>query len=318
MPILSAHDYRPPLLLRNRHLNSVYPVFFRKIKFPQTKRERLVLRDGDFVDVDEVMYRHDQAVLLVHGFEGSAQSVYIQAMGNAFLKRKFDVFAMNQRGCSGEANQLFRSYHSGETEDLQEVINHVLSKGYEKLVVVAFSLGANILLKYLGEKGSEAPNQIKTTVAISAPCDLNKAEEALSPVYAYWFLKSLLPKIREKMQRFPDNPLGKTVPRITSIREFDDFYTAPVHGFKDVDDYYQKCSSIHFLKNIEVPTLLLTAQDDPFLSQECIPFDIAEKHEYLHLLSPSKGGHVAFTILGKDGEYWAEQKAADFVMRYVE
>ena len=318
MPLLSAEDYRPPLLLSNRHINSAYPVFFRKVDYPKTKRERLTLRDGDFIDLDVASIQSNQAILLVHGFEGSSESVYMHAMGKAFLHKGFDVIAMNQRGCSGVPNNMFRAYHSGETEDLHEVIDHVAKKGYSKLVVIAFSLGANILLKYLGEQGSKLLPIIKAAVAVSAPCDLDKAEAALSPVYAYWFLKSLLPKLREKMRRFPDNPLGSYLPRITSIRGFDDFYTAPVHGYKDVDDYYARCSSIYFLEKIKIPTLLLSAQDDPFISKECIPFDIAKNHECLHLMSPKKGGHVAFTILGKSGEYWAEQKAVKFVMNYVE
>lgn len=316
MPILPASDYIPPFFLKNRHLHSAYPVFFRKVDYPQTRRERVVLSDSDFIDLDITTANNSKAVILVHGFEGNAQSVYMLAMGNAYLNRGFDVIAMNLRGCSGEPNHLFRAYHSGETKDLAEVIEHVCKKNYAQLSLTGFSLGANILLKYLGEQGESLPTKIKAAVAVSAPCNLDKAEAVLSPVYAYWFLKSLLPKTREKMRRFPNNLLGNKIPRIRSIREFDDFYTAPVHGYNGVDDYYQKCSSIFFLEKIKLPTLLLTAQDDPFLSLECIPFEIAKSHDYLHLMSPVKGGHVAFAKLRNGNEYWAEQKAVEFVMRY--
>jgi len=318
MPILPATGYKPPVFLRNRHLHSAYPVFFRKVDYPQVARERFTLSDGDFIDLDITTANNNKAVLLIHGFEGNAQSVYMLAMGKAYLKRGFDVIAMNLRGCSGEPNKLFRAYHSGATDDLHEVVQHIVKKEYQQLVLTAFSLGANILLKYLGEQQTNLSPKIKAAVAISAPCDLDKAEIALSPVYAYWFLKSLIPKTKEKMKRFPDNILGNKIPRIKSIREFDDFYTAPVHGYEDVDDYYLKCSSIYFLEKIKLPTLLLTAQDDPFLSLESIPFEIAKSHDFLYLMSPFKGGHVAFAKLGSDNEYWGEQRAVEFVSQYIE
>ncbi|MEM1137493.1 MAG: alpha/beta fold hydrolase [Bacteroidota bacterium] len=318
MPIFEDIPYQPPLLLNNRHLHSAFPVFFRQLPPLAYNREKIILRDGDFIDLDVTSAGNEKVVLLIHGFEGNSQSVYMRAMAQVFFKRRWDVVSMNLRGCSGEANHLFRSYHSGETGDLHEVIEYVINKKkYTQVTLVGFSLGANILLKYLGEQGVGINDYVKASIAVSAPCDLDKAEQGLHSVYAHWFLKSLIPKIKEKMKVHPNNILGSYIPKIKSIREFDDFYTAPVHGYNGVDDYYAQCSSIHFISKIKIPTLLLSAEDDPFLAPECIPYNAAERSEYFFLMSPKKGGHVAFVQFGQQGEYWAEKEAIKFAEKYT-
>ena len=224
---------------------------------------------------------------------------------------------MNLRGCSGEPNLLFRSYHSGESEDVEEVVKYVINHHkYEHIALTGFSLGGNILLKYLGEKGEGIAKEIKAAVSISAPCDLSKAESALSTVYAHWFLKSLIPKTKEKLKTFPDNILGSTMPKLRTVRDFDDYFTAPVHGFKNVDDYYEKCSAISFVSGIRIPTLLISALDDPFLAPECFPFEEARNSDYFFLKSPKRGGHVAFAQF-KAESYWAEAEAANFLAAYA-
>ena len=318
MPVIKKITYQPPFFLLNKHIHSIYPVFFRKISGVIFNRERITLRDSDFIDLDLASEGNKKAVILIHGFEGSTNSVYIKAMTRAFLQRGWDAIGMNLRGCSGEANLLFRSYHSGETNDLEEVIQYIIGKEtYSQIALVGFSLGGNILLKYLGEKGKNIHNKIKSAVAISVPCDLAKSENALNIVYAKWFLKSLIPKTKAKLKLFPDNILGTRIPKIKTIREFDDYFTAPVHGFKNVADYYEKCSSISFISSIKLPTLLLSAQDDPFLAPECFPFDEARNSDYFYLKSPEKGGHVAFAQFKENGEFWAEQEAVNFASSYI-
>ncbi|UZR92514.1 YheT family hydrolase [Chondrinema litorale] len=317
MPLLKDTSYQPPFLLSNKHIHSIYPVFFRKIKGVEFSRERITLRDSDFLDLDIAKEGNEKVAILIHGFEGSTSSVYIRAITKTYLANGWDVVGMNLRGCSGEANWLFRSYHSGESDDLDEVIKYVISHHkYEQIALTGFSLGGNILLKYLGEQGKDITKEVKAAVSISAPCDLSKAENALSKVYAHWFLKSLIPKTKEKLKTFPDNILGSTMPKLRSVRDFDDYFTAPVHGFKNVDDYYEKCSAISFVSGIRIPTLLISALDDPFLAPECFPFEEARNSDYFFLKSPKRGGHVAFAQF-KASSYWAEEEAANFLAAYI-
>lgn len=315
MPLISS-AYRPPLLFRNGHLATIYAGLVRKVDGVVQRRERQQLSDGDFLDLDwsKSLVPTEKLVILLHGLEGDAQRHYITGSANLLNKNGFDACAINYRGCSGEPNILYKSYHSGATEDLIEVIDHILNTTkYSEIYLKGFSLGGNLLLKYLGE-GNKVPKEIKGAVAISVPCNLrNSCEELLTPkntLYAMRFKKHLLIKLRQKQQLFPELVSDSNILSIKTLKDFDDIYTSKAHNFKDALDYYKQCSSLQFLPNITVPSLIVNAKDDSFLGRECYPFSEAEKNPNLYLEVPYWGGHVGFW--GKNNTTYTEIRALKF------
>jgi predicted alpha/beta-fold hydrolase len=257
-------------------------------------------------------------MLAVHGLEGSSRSRYIPGMLKAFHRRGWDGVAYNMRGCSGEPNRLLRFYHSGDTDDLHVVVRHVSEQNhYHKIAIVGFSIGGNLILKYLGERGTSLPTEITRAAAISTPCDLESSAWQLSEksnyIYLKNFLRSFHRKIRAKMQLMPDKINDKNFHEIKTFKDYDDRYTAPLHGFADAEDYWTKCSSKQFLTGIRIPTLLLNALDDSFLREESYPFEEAKNSPYLFLETPSAGGHVGFVALNPQHEYWHETRVTSFI-----
>jgi predicted alpha/beta-fold hydrolase len=305
----------------------MFPVLCRRVGGVTYRRERLELEDGDFLDLDWALAkptaaeagRHkSKVVIIAHGLEGSAQGTYVKGMVRAFTRRGWDVLALNFRGCSGESNRLLRSYHSGATADLKHVSEHAVSIGYRQVALVGFSLGGNVVLKLLGEWGAEAPAWLVGGVGISVPCDLKASAGAMARwsnrLYMSRFLISLRSKLRAKQARFPVECDDSGYGRVRTFRDFDERYTAPMHGFRDAEDYWARCSARFFLEAIRRPALLLSALDDPFLAPECFPRELAAKHEWLHLEMPSRGGHVGFVGSGLfPGEYYSERCAATFL-----
>jgi predicted alpha/beta-fold hydrolase len=291
----------------------------------QYRRERIDTPDDDFLDLDwSAAARLDggprRVVVLSHGLEGSTARPYVRGMARAFNRIGWDALAWNYRGCSGEPNRRFRTYHSGATDDLDLVVRHALDRyHYEAVALVGFSLGGNLTLKYLGERGHEAEERIVGAAAFSVPCDLAASAEHMTRPEAYpymrRFMNSLDAKVREKRTRYPGRLPDADVLKMRSFREFDAYYTAPVHGFADAEDYWRRASSLPFLRNLCVPTLLANAQDDPFLAPECFPHEAAEANPSFHFLAPEWGGHVGFMLNGLDGEYWSETVATTFIAR---
>ena len=308
--------YLPPFLLRNGHLSTIYFGLFRKVNGIVQKRERVVLSDGDFIDLDWSSSNTptSKLVILLHGLEGNAQRPYITGSAKLFNQNGFDACAVNLRGCSGEPNKLYRSYHSGATEDLIEIIDHIQkTKNYSQVFLKGFSLGGNLILKYLGE-GNHVPQIIKGAMAVSAPCSLSSScNQLLSPkniLYAQRFKKHLIGKLREKQPLFPDLIPDSDIGKIKTLKDFDDIYTSRAHGFKDAMDYYSQCSSLQFLPNINLPTLIVNAKNDSFLGPECYPFHEADNNPRLHLEVPQYGGHVGFW--GRNNITYTEIRALHF------
>lgn len=317
MPLVPS-NYRPPFLFRNGHFSTIYSGLIRRVNGLVQKRERIDLADGDFLDLDwsESQLPTNKVVLLMHGLEGDAQRHYITGTAKHFIHYEFDACAINFRSCSGEPNRLYRSYHSGATEDLIAVIDHVLAnKKYDEIYLIGYSLGGNLALKYLGE-GNSIPKEVKAAVGISVPCDLYSAcEELLQPknrLYAQRFKKRLVAKLKVKQALFPDKISRKEIKGIVTLKDFDDVYTGPAHGFDDAMDYYKKCSCKQFLPNITVPCLILNAKNDSFLGASCYPFPEAKSNFNLHLEMPDFGGHVGFW--GKENVSYAEERALAFFM----
>ncbi len=283
---------------------------------PAYERERIETPDGDFLDLDWARVGADRVVVISHGLEGSTDRAYVRGMARALNRHAWDALAWNLRGCSGEPNRLLRLYHSGATEDLDAVVQHAL-RHYDHVALVGFSLGGNMTLKYLGERGDAVDARVRRAVAFSVPVDLAASSVRLGAwengLYMRYFLRSLRRKVRAKASRFPGEIDAAGLRRIRDFRGFDDRYTAPLHGFEDAEDYWRRSSSRPFLSAIRTPTLLVNAADDPFLAPACYPIDIARESERLRLEIPAHGGHVGFVCFGEDGAFWSERRAAEFL-----
>jgi predicted alpha/beta-fold hydrolase len=318
LPLIPQSTYQPPVLFRNPHVQTIYPTLFRKIKGVNYVRERIATPDDDFIDLDWSSVDSDKAAIVSHGLEGHSQRSYMLGMIKAFNRRGWDGVAFNFRGCSGETNRRLRSYHSGATEDLHTVVGHLLQKRlYSCLSLVGFSIGGNLTLKYIGERGSDLSGQIKGAAAISVPCDLESCSRQLAKpsnrLYMRRFLKMFHKKIRLKMRVMPEKIDDRGFASIRTFTAFDERYTAPIHGFSTAKDYYSRCSCKQFLSGINIPTLLVIALDDPFLPDECYPVEEANKSKHVFLESPPSGGHVGFIAFNPTGEYWHERRVATFI-----
>ncbi len=276
------------------------------------------MADGDFIDLEWAEVGNPRLAILTHGLEGSADATYIQGMAGALFRRGWDILAWNLRGCGGEENRLPRFYHSGASDDLAAVVAHAIDcRPGVTIDLVGFSLGANLMLKYLGEDPSSLPHVIHRAVAYSVPCDLACSAMRLSSfgnsIYMRRFLRDLTGKVRAKAKRFPESINSGRLHGIRNFQAFDDRFTAPLHGFVDASDYWKRSSCRQFLSGIPVPVLLVNALNDPFLGENCYPREEAAASENLHLELPAQGGHVAFPLFGYRGEYWSERRAAEFL-----
>jgi predicted alpha/beta-fold hydrolase len=317
-------DFRPPWWLRNPHAQTLWGKFLRGGPSPVTRRERWELPDGDFLDI----HRLDGApgrprLVLLHGLEGSVESHYVRGFFGEARRLGLPADLIIFRSCGDEHNRLLRSYHSGETGDLGHVLSKLIAEEPNRpLILAGVSLGGNVLLKYLGERGVLVAPQVKAAAAISTPFDLAEGcrhlEQGFSRIYQWHFLRTLRRKAAEKAERFPGKIGMDAVRAARTLWEFDDAVTAPVHGFASAADYYERSSSIGFLEAIRVPTLLLSAADDPFLPATVLDRvrQIAVGNAHLALEFVSHGGHVGF-VGGRSpwaAQYHAEPRAVEFLL----
>lgn len=321
MPLISS-NYKAPVLFLSRHIETIYPVVFRNVSDINYERERLELNDGDFLDLDWIRKGSKKLLILSHGLEGQTESKYLKGMARAASNEGYDVLAWNYRGCSEEINRNFRFYHSGESSDLDLIVRYALSKNiYESMGLVGFSIGGNITLKYLGENSDSSSPIIKAAVTFSAPCDLKASAIHMarleSKFYMNRFLTNLHAKILAKATQYPDRINDNGFDKIKNFIDFDERYTAPIHGFENALAYYQKCSSIFYIPKIKIPTLLVSALNDPFLAKECYPFEQAKNNPCFFLETPVKGGHCGFYKNNKNGNYWSDNRALDFFSKIL-
>ncbi|WP_419787413.1 YheT family hydrolase [Pseudodesulfovibrio sp.] len=322
MPVLPTPDYRPAPPFRRAHISTLYPTLLRPTPLMGPFRhDRVSTPDNDFLTLDlhpSRTGRSRKLVVISHGLEGDARRKYVLGMSRAATRLGYDAVCWNQRSCGGEPNLLPRSYHSGETGDLHTIITHSLETGeYDSVVLIGFSMGGNQILKYLGEAPERVPAEVAGAAVFSVPCDLGGSERILARpsrrIYVEYFMRGLRTKIREKETQFPDIMPQGLIKGVTTLREFDNRYTAPYHGFADAADYYARASSLPVLYGIRVPTLLVNAQNDPFLTPSCFPEEVARRNPNLYLEMPRFGGHVGFVARGKDNVYWSEQRAGAFL-----
>lgn len=320
MPLLSPPNYRPPFYMINGHVETILPSTLRKAPAISYTRERIDTPDHDFLDLDWSCVGSGTLVILSHGLEGDTHRPYMKGMVHALNKAGWDTVAWNYRSCSGEPNRLLRSYHMGVMEDLDLVVQHSLSKGkYQTVFLVGFSMGGNLTLNYVGQWAHRLPIQIKAVAVFSVPCHMQSACHQLAKpqnrIYMKRFLRTLHQKLQAKATRFTVDLTDYH--QIKTFAEFDNRYTAPIHGFKDAADYYERCSSVHHLHKIQVPTLLVNALNDPFLSPECFPKEQARQNPNFYLEMPAQGGHVGFSENFTQGQYYSEKRAVAFLQPYA-
>lgn len=260
--------------------------------------------------------------IVVHGLEGTASDPCIRSIVALLANARYDSLAMNLRGCSGRPNNLLKSYHSGKSEDLRTVTEHVCNNyDYQDIAIIAYSAGGNIALKYLGEEANKLNPKVKRAATISVPIDLASASDALAKpvcqIYMKFLLDKLHAKIRIKKSLFPGEIDDKDFTDIKTFHQYDRLYTAPLNGFLDERDYWTHASSIPWLTKIAIPTLLVNALDDPFLGPECFPYAEAKLNPNLQLLTPKYGGHLGFfsvpSLLPLRFEFWHEKIILDFL-----
>lgn len=305
-------DYHRPALLLNKHLETMYPALFRKVFIPNFTLEKINTPDQDFLELKWYKQNSNKLVIISHGLEGNFDRPYITGMAKALVASGFDALTWNYRGCGDTLNLRSQFYHSGATDDLDTVVQRASSENYKLIYLVGFSLGGNITLKYLGESFSSV-KCIEKALAISVPLNLDTSCTVISKKenwpYSYRFLKSLKQKVKTKAKQM-SLPNTDKLNSIKTIREFDEWITGPLHGFKDASDYYSKCSSINFLPFIKTQTLVINAKNDPFLSTDCYPENI--NPDFINYLYPNHGGHVGFTLFNKKNLYWSELMALEF------
>lgn len=307
MPVFAAQTepvtlelYVAPAWLPGGHLQTIYTNLFITAPHADYRRERLELEDGDFLDFDWIDGdANAPVVVLFHGLEGSSTSYYAQSLMHSVKARGWNGAVAHFRGCSGEDNRLPRAYFAGDSAEIEHILRHVRSRHPDApLYAVGVSLGANALLKWLGDSSESAHSLVTRAAAVSAPLDLTAVGNALDQgfnriVYTAHFLSTLKTKALRKVEKFPGLLDGDAISAATTFREFDTLVTARLHGFIDADDYWLKVSSKPLLKFITVPTLVINAKNDPFLPASALPSS-AEVSTAVTLEQPDTGGHVAF------------------------
>ena len=324
MAELARYPFRPPWWLRNNHLQTLWANRARRVKPPPLRLETIDAPDGDFLRLHFNEGDPEKPlVLLLHGLEGSVQSRYILGVYHEFIPIEWNIVTLEHRSCGGKMNRALRLYHSGATEDLDFVVDHLCERFPTRPIYIAgFSLGGNVTAKWLGQKGASVPENVKGAAVISAPYDLAASAAEMDKIskriYVSNFLRSLIPKVLEKEKQFPGCVDVEAVKRCKTFREYDTVATAALHGFKDAHDYYAKVACGQFLEGIRRPVLLLSGVDDPFNPGYTLPYALAEESPYLHPQFTPRGGHVGHAYGWAPGRlaYWAEEQIRRFFVAY--
>lgn len=315
------HTYRPAWWVPGPHAQTLWGRFARRRRPLPTRLERWPTPDGDFIEILRLDAQAERPRLfLLHGLEGTVRSHYVCGLFQLARERGWGADLLLFRSCGSEPNRAPRFYHSGETTDLALAVNRVLEEfPAAPIALCGVSLGGNVLLKWLGEGGDSLPERVRAGATISVPYDLERGSRHISRgfarVYERHFLRSLRRKAHDKLARFPGLFDEQALRRARTLYDFDDVVTAPVHGFRDAHDYYSRSSSLSFLAHIRRPTLLLSAEDDPFLPMAVLAEvrAIARDNGALTLEFPRRGGHVGF-VGGPPwrATYYAEQRIGTF------
>ena len=317
MSIIKSSYAGPPVYLFNGHLETIIPSIFRKITGVTYKREKIDTPDDDFLYLDWSRVGSEKLLILSHGLEGDSERHYAKGMVKLFNANGIDVLVWNNRSCGGEINLKPILYHHGASYDLDTTILHVLKNhSYSEIYLTGISMGGAQTLKYLGEKGTDLPSEIKRAAVYSTPCNLLSSATTLksrsNSFYKNRFLGKLKAKIRAKAVQFPELIDLDLLEKVADFDSFDTHFTAKMHGFKDANDFYRAVSADLWMSQIAIPTLIINALNDPLLGPECYPISLAESKKELFLEMPKRGGHTGFAIRSDEFTY-AERRVLDFL-----
>jgi predicted alpha/beta-fold hydrolase len=317
MPLIESNYKRPPFYYINGHLETIIPSMIRKIKEVDYQRERIDTPDEDFLNIDWLRGGHKRILVLSHGLEGGSDRHYAMGMAKLFFSHGWDVAAWNNRSCNGEMNKQRILYHHAASYDLRAVVDHVLSTGdYDEVALVGISMGGGQTVRYLGQEDEFGlPKELKKAVVISAPVSLIESAKTLlkrsNRVYEKRFLRKLKVKVKGKALQYPDIDISR-LDQMSTLKEFDNTYSGPLHGFKDAKEFYAFCDPYPFLKKVTKELLILNALNDPLLEGNCYPYELAKSKSNITLETPKRGGHVGFVQSGKEFTY-SEERALDFL-----
>ena len=314
--------YVAPYWLPGGNAQTIYPFLLRSLVIPTYQRERLELDDGDFIDIDWLDNSTDRPlVVMFHGLEGDSSSHYARSIMGLFQELGWRGAVVHFRGCSGTPNRLPRAYHAGDSEEIDRILHNIIDKNQSlnsnnQLYVIGISLGGNALLKWLGEQGKKACHLIDGVATVSVPLDLAAAGKALdsgfNQIYTQHFLGTLKKKVLKKLDNFPGLFDAVAVAECTTLYQFDNLVTAPLHGFSNTDEYWTLSSSKPWLKHIQVPTLVINARNDPFMPSSFLPVQTEVSCSVL-LEFPAEGGHVGFLSSPFPGNLtWLPQRIVRF------
>lgn len=315
--MITKSCFNPSWYLRNNHVQTILANITHP-PVPDVSLESIELPDGDTLQLARGRSTGPDTVLILHGLEGSLKSAYAQRMMNSLNEQGIPAVFMFFRGCDGKPNRKIRSYHSGDTGDLAAVIKHLKNTGSRRIALVGYSLGGNVTLKYMGEKPTDEAIVCATAVSVPLLLDIcaQRMNQGFSRIYQHSLLKRLKNKVRQKEKLLKEAGYATDLTPITNFVQFDDHFTAPVHGFDSAKHYYKTCSSRQFLKTIRKPTLIIHAQDDPFMTRDVIP-GIDELSDTVELELSRHGGHVGFIEGLKllKPRYWLEQRILAYIMQ---
>ena len=311
--------YTVPFFFRNKHLATILPSMYRKVEVTYV-RERLELKDGDFVDVDWLGKGRDKVIVLTHGLEGSSQRHYITAIAKYFYERGWGVAAWNCRSCSGEMNRLPRLYSHIDAPDLAEVVDFVSGSECQKIALAGISMGGVITLNYLIEHKDNHPESLIGAVAISTPVDVQASAQQLdlsaNQFYLDRFMKKMIKRVKEKADQFPGIVDLTDVDEVTSFNEYDRRFTKTMTDCLDIDDFYTKANTLDNLASISLPTLLLISKDDPFMPASCYPIAQARHSKFFDLEVTNHGGHTGF-MMNFLRDSWMERRTYEYLDNLV-
>lgn len=315
MPLVHSSTFSTGRLLSNAHVQTVLGAVSLLPAVPPYQRERLVTSDGELLCLDWLRAHNRSVAVVCHGLEGSSHSSYMRSMCSALHQAGWDVIGCNMRGSGGATSRTPTFTHAGASQDVRTIVESIPAQ-YKHIALVGFSLGGNIVLKYLGEEGQALPHRVTAACVFSVPCDLaSTAYKLANPrffPYMFQFILSLKKRIDHLSKSFPDVVRPFSLREVKTFQHFDGAYTAPLHGFQDVFQYWERSSAARVLQNITVPTLLVNAKDDPFLDNPSFPIYQAAKSKCLYLEVPETGGHLGFLKYPFQVRRWVNTRAISF------
>ena len=322
MPIIENSTYRAKGIAKNPHVSTLRANGFRKVPKVDYSRERIPTEDGDFLDLDWLYQENDRVLIMTHGLAGDTRRVYMRGMAHYFHDRGWDICAMNFRGCSGVPNLTAPYYHPAQVEDLSGVVQNALARrAYSSIGFVGFSMGGALTLNYLARNRELVPSQVVGACCFSVPCDLYSTVGRLSnkpgKMYGKMFLKMFKKRMIEKEKARPGTYDLEKLKAVKTLYDFDRDFNAPWYGHQSIQEFYDNLDPRPFLDQIQLPVLLVNAQNDPFMDDGSYPKEVAARSKYIHLEMPEHGGHMGFGKSGVKEGNWAEERAYGFLTKYL-